>query len=262
MRLRIWQIAVLALGLFQLGSSMAANLPTVDEVQQAAHAGRLNQAESMIEQVIAQRPTSAHAHFVAAEIYAKEGKISVARSELQKAEQLAPSLPFASPHAVSELKALTGAASGSTFSAPGPEHSAFPWGMVFVVVGAIAVIAMIIRSLGARSAPQAAGYPNGMPGQAYPGYGGGYAPAPPGGGMGSGILGGLATGAAVGAGMVAGEALAHHFIDGERPAPAQDSWVTAQNDYDMGGQNFGITDGSSWDDGTNVADSSGGDDWT
>ena len=36
------------------------------------------------------------------------------------------------------------------------------------------------------------------------------------GGMGSGIAGGLASGLAVGAGVVAGEELAHHFLDGGR----------------------------------------------
>ena len=37
---------------------------------------------------------------------------------------------------------------------------------------------------------------------------------PMGGGIGSGIAGGLASGLAAGAGIVAGEELAHHFLDG------------------------------------------------
>jgi hypothetical protein len=84
------------------------------------------------------------------------------------------------------------------------------------------------------------------------------------GGIGSGILGGLATGAALGAGMVAGEALMHRFTDGSRQhdvgqsssVPALYNGDAATND--LGGTDFGIADGRSWDDGA----SGGDDDWT
>jgi hypothetical protein len=84
---------------------------------------------------------------------------------------------------------------------------------------------------------------------------------PAGGGIGSGMLGGLATGAAVGAGVVAGEALMHHLTDGHRTGvvdvpPTQDPWVSSPDD--MGGADFGMSDGSSWDD----SSGGGGDDWT
>ena len=86
--------------------------------------------------------------------------------------------------------------------------------------------------------------------------------------MGSGILGGLATGAAVGAGMVAGEALMHNIMgdhhSSSNPSPGQgfqDNGFQPRPDsnYDMGGNNFGVNDSSSWDD----SSSSGGgsDDW-
>ena len=80
--------------------------------------------------------------------------------------------------------------------------------------------------------------------------------------MAGGIMGGLATGAAVGVGMVAGEALAHHFMDGGHNAanstpPVADAWGNANNN--MGGSDFGIADNSSWDDSSSVADNGGGD---
>ena len=77
--------------------------------------------------------------------------------------------------------------------------------------------------------------------------------------MGSGIMGGLATGAAVGVGMVAGEALVHHFMDGNNPGinNAPNSWGNTPND--MGGTDFGIADSSTWDDSSNIADVGGGD---
>ena len=85
----------------------------------------------------------------------------------------------------------------------------------------------------------------------------------PAGGIGSGLLGSLATGAAVGAGVVAGEALMHRVLDGHR---SEDAFVPTQGDlrdiselpYDMGGNDFGVSDTSSWDDSA----SGGADDWT
>ena len=76
----------------------------------------------------------------------------------------------------------------------------------------------------------------------------------------------LATGAALGAGMVAGEALVHHFIDGNgslpSPEPTPSFAGSATSAYDMGGANFGISSNTSWDDNANLADISSGDDWS
>lgn len=97
---------------------------------------------------------------------------------------------------------------------------------------------------------------------------------PAAGGMGSGIMGSLATGAALGAGVVAGEALMHHFIDGDKhnatpepqhhDTPDTSPWSAPGNisgNDDMGGTDFGIADASSWDD-NGLGDSDGGDEWT
>ena len=51
----------------------------------------------MMDQVLRHPPNSATAHFVMAELLAKEGRVSNARSELATAERLAPGLPFALP---------------------------------------------------------------------------------------------------------------------------------------------------------------------
>jgi len=255
------------LGLIVSCASWAADAPTVHDVYLAAQSGRFTQAQGMVEQVIAEHPKSSKAHYVAAEIYAKEGKIILAKNELQTAEQLEPGLPYAKPQAVGNLKQVIGYSNGASFSANSSNpSSSFPWGMFFLLLAAIAVITMIVRAIAARNAPQViTNYPSaGMAGQPY--QGGPYTPMPQsGGGLGSSIVGGLATGAALGAGMVAGEALVHHFMDGSRseqnPTPqSQDSWVTSSND--MGGQDFGIADNSSWDDNAGIADISGGDDWS
>ena len=243
--------------------------PTVDQIYTAAQTGHLDQAQQMISKVLADHPSSAHAHYVQAELYAREGKTALARSELSAAEQLKPGLPFANPRSVQELKAQLGLAPRTAgVVSPVGMRSAHTAGpslgtilLIFAVV--IGILWMVFRR---RSTyPQ---YPAAGPGMGgAPGtYGpGGYGPGPMGGGgIGSGIAGGLASGLAVGAGVVAGEELAHHFLDGGRgsggvipPAEAGDS---GSSNGDMGGSDFGMNDpGSGWDDG---GGSGGGGDWS
>jgi uncharacterized protein len=238
--------------------------PTVDQIYAAAKAGHLDQAQQMITQVLADHPTSGRAHFVQAELYAREGKAALARSELAAAEQLKPGLPFANPAAVQELKAQIGLRTGvmtPTVIRSEPAAARFPWGTLLIFAAVIAVLFMVFRRR--NTYPQ---YPAGMgPGAGTPGYGpGGYGPAPMGGGgIGSGIAGGLASGLAVGAGVVAGEELAHHFLDGGRsggvipPAEAGDAGFS---NNDMGGSDFGMSDpGGGWDD---SGGGGGGGDWS
>jgi hypothetical protein len=89
--------------------------------------------------------------------------------------------------------------------------------------------------------------------------------------MGSGIAGGLASGLAVGAGVVAGEELAHHFLDGNGnrrdggvipSAEAADSDWQQSSNSDMGGSDFGVNDPGSWDDSSGGGGGGGGDDWS
>src|SRR5580700_3432852 len=82
--------------------------PTMDQIYTAAAGGHLDQAQQMISQVLADHPTSAKAHYVQAELYAKEGKTSLARAELGTAERLNPGLTSFSPRSVQELKSELG----------------------------------------------------------------------------------------------------------------------------------------------------------
>lgn len=246
------------------GGTAYAEDPSMHQVYQAAQSGRLDEAQRMMDKVLQDHPNSAKAHFVEAEILAKEGRTGNAASELATAERLAPGLPFAKPDAVSELRSIIGGQQPAARQArPG-----FPWGMFFLGIFAIFVIYFLFRSMAARSR-QAAYIPAGMQGPGgypppgYGGYGPGYGPMG-GGGMGSGILSGLATGAAVGAGMVAGEEIAHHLMDGgnQNPGntPVSDSWGASPDN--MGGQDFGIADNSSWDNGGGFMADGGGNDWS
>lgn len=252
-----------------LQPAFADNDPTVNQIYAAASSGRLDQAQQMISQVLTDHPNSARAHYVQAELYARVGKISLARSELATAERLNPGLPFANPQSVRELKAQIGSGGTVMRSAVGsaPPAAQFPWGPVLILTAAVGILWMVFRRrrpayslpAGGTGAPGANG-----PGGYGPGMGPGYGPAPMGGGIGSGIAGGLASGLAVGAGVVAGEQLARHFLDGGRgseiipPAEAGESQLT---NSDMGGSDFGMTDpGSGWDDGG--GDLGGGGDWS
>ena len=267
---RLLLAAALASGMtFAVGvasPAFAATDASVDQIYAAASSGHLDQAQQMIAQVLADHPTSARAHFVQAELYAREGKAALARSELAAAEQLKPGLPFQSARSVQDLKAQIGLRTGTispTVIRSEPAAPRFPWGTLLIFAAAIGILWMVFRRRNTY-----AQYPAGMgPGAGAPGYGpGGYGPTPMGGGgMGSGIAGGLASGLAVGAGVVAGEELAHHFLDGGRSSggviPPAEAGDAGFSNSDMGGSDFGTSDpGSGWDD--SGGGGGGGGDWS
>jgi uncharacterized protein len=260
--------------------AFADNLPTVHQIYQTAESGRLDDAHRMVEQVLQAHPESAKAHFVDAEILTKQGNLANAKTELETAERLSPGLPFAKPQSVLNIKqqiATGGATAATNNMTPQSGEKSFPWMLLIIGLGAIMLLVWVLKSLFSRNTGNypAAGN-SAIPGQGYPmpagpgGYGAAPYPAQ-GGGIGSGIVSGLATGAAVGAGIVAGEALMHHFTDGSSSnnnepinnVPMDNN--VAQPQYDMGGDDFGMTDTSTWDnnaatDSDSFGDS-GGDGW-
>jgi uncharacterized protein len=255
-----------------LADGAAAADPTVHQIYEAAEAGRFDQAQQMMDQVLKDHPKSAKAHYVQAELYAKEGKTALARAELAEAEGIDPGLTHEKPGSVLALKSQLGVNSRPTQgsrvigmpSAPQAPH--FPWGTALIFVVVVGLVWMLFRRRNTYSQYPAAG--PGGPG--YGGPGGGYGPGGPvgGGGMGSGIAGGLASGLAVGAGVVAGEELAHHFLDGGNresgggvvPPASAGEWEQSSNS-DMGGSDFGVNDAGSWDD-SGGGGGGGGDDWS
>ena len=275
-----------------MGVALAWTVPvlaadaTVDQVYQAERSGHLAEAQQLMDQVLKDHPNSAKAHYVESEISARAGNFGRAREELATAQRLDPSGGFANAGSLAELQrelARGNVSRGPTgYQAPRvvveQRHSSFPWGIVLLVVAGV-VIAWALLSR--RNPPQySGGYPVGGPPVGGPGPGGGYGvppgygPAgygygpPVGGGMGSGIVGGLATGLAVGAGVAAGEELVHHMIDGNgnRIQAPPDYVPPPQPDEnsDMGGNDFGVSDSSSWDDnsGSSGGGGGGGDDWS
>ncbi|WP_296000322.1 tetratricopeptide repeat protein [Rugamonas sp.] len=268
--------------------------PSMHDVYLAAEAGKFTEAQAMMDQVLRDHPNSSKAHFVEAELLAKQGKISAAEAELNTADKLAPGLPGEKAGAVANLRQLIASfhatpaqtrsayapRPATVYTQPAPSHGSGMGGIVILVLLLVAFIVVVSRFMARRNPTTVAYGPTGMGGGGA-GYGpgqpmqGGYAPGygqpMQGGGIGSGIVGGLATGAAVGAGIVAGEALMHHFTDGDRdrggyqpgyepPPPVRDDRLA--ND-DMGGNDFGANDSSSWDDNSGGGGGGGGgsDDW-
>src|SRR6266581_5885929 len=87
-----------------VAAGAAAQEPTLHQVYQAAQSGNFAEAQRMMDQVLRDHPNSAKAHYVEAELLAKQGHLANAEVELNTAERLAPGLPFASAQAVHELK--------------------------------------------------------------------------------------------------------------------------------------------------------------
>jgi hypothetical protein len=251
---------------------------SLHQVYEAANAGNYQAAQSMMDQVLRDHPASAKAHFVEAELLAKQGQLTKSASELRTAEKLDPALAFAKPAAIQELKSMLAAPSHAAafdVAPASPARPAMPWGIIIAAGLLTAALFFFLRSRrqtqtyipASRSA-----FGNGYGPVPYSGQTP-YGPTPmgpaAGQGMGSSILGGLATGAAVGAGMVAGEALMHRVFDGGHSSNAANTSIgqdlgpsdnfngDAERRYDMGGNDFGVNDTSSWDD-----SSGGGDDWS
>ncbi|GAC1620393.1 MAG: hypothetical protein NVS9B10_02080 [Nevskia sp.] len=251
------------------GIALAADDPSMHDVYQAANSGHVAQAQAMIGKVLADHPNSAKAHYVAAELDAKQGEIAGAREQLQTAERLAPGLSFATPEAVQALRSALGVnargASPSAYGRSGPaQHSGISFGLLLaLLLGAGFFVYLLLRR---RSPVPTPAYP-----AAYPPSGGAFgAPSgipPQGGGIGSTIASGLAGGLAAGAGIVAGEALMHRIMGGDddRAGRARSMDDVAdrpdpRGNADMGGTDFGVSDSSSWDDSTSLG-GSGSDDW-
>jgi uncharacterized protein len=274
-------LAAAALTLSFVGAPTWAADPTVDQIYQAERSGHVAEAQQMMEQVLRDHPESGKAHYVQAELFAHQNQIARARAELARAEQLSPGLPKENPQSVQELKSqlgLTPREGRPLGMSPAPSASHFPWGTVLILALVVGVFWVIFRRRRNNTYVQ---YPSGPapmggPGAYGPGGPVGYGPGGGvmggGGGIGSNIAGGLAGGLAAGAGIVAGEELAHHFLDGGQrtavPAPAED-WNNANPaNSDMGGSDFGVNDPGSWDDSSGGGNSDGGggggggDDWT
>jgi len=234
---------------------------TSDQIYQALRSGNVATAQQMIAQVERDHPQSGKAHYVAAEVDARAGNYGLARQELQTAQSLEPGLPFANPRSVQQLVQQLGQKPVGMLAPQTIRAHSSHLGLFLILIGAAVVLWLVLRrraaAMGYRQYPGQ--YPGNLPPGGYGpagygpgGYPGGYMP-----GGGSGIMGSVASGLALGAGVAAGEELVQHMIGGGGSstggggliAPAQAGQMPDPN-ADLGGNDFGLNDPGSWDDGS------------
>jgi len=204
-------------------ASAAWALPTVQQVESEVQQGHIERAESMMSEVVAAKPGSARAHYVYAEILARNGKFAKASEEEAKARQIDPNASFASPDRVQAFEQLldreqrpasrvvqapvagAGMAPMRATTAPSPGIPSWIW------LAVLAALAFFLWRGFSRSRAAAAPAWPGAGGMPAPGYGpvnpgAPYAPGMP--GASSGLLGtGLAVAGGVAGGMLIDEML-------------------------------------------------------
>lgn len=277
--------------------AMAQAEPTMNQICATAQAGKLDEAQVMVQQVLISHPKSAKAYFVQAELYSRQGKQDRARESLATAERYSPGLSFAKPEAVQALRAQLAAKPMTKSVAPpavnyaapqAPAQSPASWALPLLLAGGVMAAGYFFfrrrnpgpfaqqpvyansndlngpQTFGAGGAAMPAAYPQ-------PGYPQGY-PTQAGTGLGGRIMGGVATGLAVGAGVMAAEAIGRNLMGGHNNAAPQGDMSSLNNfepiltntntntNTDMGGSNFGIND-TSWDSGASIDTGGGGGDW-
>ena len=227
-----WLGAAVLLG----ACALALALPTPKDIEAAVNAGHLSQAETLLREVLQDKPNSARAHYELGEVLGRQAKYDDALAELQRAKSIDSSLKFASTPekfqqtldkvnaaaSAAKLPAATAPAHPAVAVAPAPAPAASGLNLnyVFLGIGVLVLVAFLIRrnaqanqNAMVYSTPAPAGFgaqytPNA------PGYGPGYAPgygAPMQGGVGSGVGGAVLGGVA---GLAAGYAISK-ALEGE-----------------------------------------------
>jgi uncharacterized protein len=219
-----WLAIAALLGSGLAMAQTAPNEPTLKQIYDTAQAGQLDKAQSMVQQVLVLHPNSAKAHFVQAELFARQGQLPKAREALAAADKLAPGLPFAKSEAIQSLRAQLDAKSpapavkspsansfGVTPAKPPAAPANTPWGMILLGGGAaLALVVFLIRRKPAQTFTPPAPYAN--PGST-PG-------AMPGGGLNGPQTFGMGSGAAPGAQGAPGYGQAPGQAYGQPPQPA------------------------------------------
>ena len=268
-----------------LTTCLAFALPSPKDIEAEIQVGNLTKAESMLREVIAEKPQSAKAHYELGQVLARQEHYAQAHQELVKAKEIDPTLKFASSpekfnsvfDKVSQLQHASAPTQHNVATSQTQATSSAPTtgvnlNYLWIGLAGLVALALIIRI--ARPAPPTTNYapvyqatnPDGSAvaqrgfGQQYtPGAPPAYGPAPTSGvgsGIGGAIVGGLA-------GVAAGYALSK-ALEGDHSGANNAATPTQSGGYvpfDSPAQpDFGSFDsgsgGDSWDDGG----SSGGDD--
>jgi hypothetical protein len=224
--------------LITLAAAAAMALPSPKDIDAAVSAGHLSQAESMLREVLQEKPNSAKAQYELGQVLARQARYADAQAALAQAKTLDPSLKFAaSPEKFNDIlnkvtqqaktpnAAPASASSASAMAlseprraavspAPAAPEPSFPLHYVWIGIAGLVVVALVLRRQKAQtpaynapmqatnpmnSARFGAGQPAPAGAAAYaPGQGPGYAPGYPGGQPMGGGMGSGIGGAVVG----------------------------------------------------------------
>ena len=258
----------LLVGALALLSAMAFALPTPKDIEQAVQNGNYQQAETLVREVLREKPESAKAHYELGEILARQARLPEAHKELVRAQEIDPALKFTNkPEKFRDLFERTGApgagvtVSSGLHSAPIANPSAgqssnnvqqrpaavegigssIPMSYVWIGLIGVGILAfLLVRN--ARNSSQAqptAAYGNalataGVPQRGFGGQPGGFGGQPGYGGYGPGAPNsgpGAMTGAVVGglAGVAAGYALSK-ALEGDHHDTSQHSLQNPASD--------------------------------
>jgi uncharacterized protein len=158
-------------------ATLAFALPTPKDIESAVAAGQYTQAESMLREVLQDKPQSAKAHYELGQVLAHAHRYKEAQTELQKAKDIDPSLKFAtSPEkfntVLTKVNELAAASSSSVVMAPSaatgthaatkavqepaPSSGGSSLSYVWLAIGGLVVLGLWLR----RSAANAASHVN------------------------------------------------------------------------------------------------------
>ncbi len=254
-------------------SSVAFAVPTEQQVQDAVRSGNYTQAQSLMAEVVADKPNSAKAHYIYAEVLAHNGAFNKASDEAAKASELDPKITFTDPD---KFRAFQQEVQRATTQAARPMRSAAPMtssaptygtpstgggipGWIWLV-GLVILAIVLWRGLTRSRAAGGTMGPTGGTGYGAPGmnqgYGPGYGPYGPGGAPGvaprSGALGtGLAVAGGVAGGMLLDEVL--HRRDGTSGAGGggliPDAYADNGAASDLQNRSIDFGSGNDWDSG-------------
>ena len=281
-------------GALVVSATLALALPAPKDIETAVAAGHYTQAESLLREVLQDKPQSAKAHYELGQVLAHEQRYKEAQTELQKAKDIDPSLKFAaSPEkfntVFAKVDTLAGAPTSSVVMAPSVvpgTHAAtkvtqepassgggFSLSYVWLAIAGLVVLGLWLRRSAAANANNATyapvstpmgtpSAPRGFGAQFTPNAPQGYAPQgyaqPPSGGstMTGAVVGGLA---GVAAGYALSKALEgdHHTsssVPNAMPAADNGGYVPFDTPAQPDLGSFDAGSGSDWD----SADSGGG----
>lgn len=263
-------------------SSLALALPTPKEIESAVRGGQLSQAESMLREVLREKPNSARAHYEIGQVLVLQGRKIEGREELESAQRLDPSLKFAgSPQRFHEVMKRTAApavpdktqvmapvARTSSPEAPtlppavtqprtsAPASSGFPWTWLLIGGGVVLAGVWLVRRLASAPAPlgtPASGSAAGRNcGEQFGSAGTAAAPvAPANHGVRNAVLGGVA-------GLAAGYGLSQVLGHGNEAKAADNTGDRGYQPIESGNSadtsSFDAGSGDDWDSGDSTSD--------